>query len=157
MRRARAFRTFPLARAFVAAFVGARGRAARGRAMAPRDRWRRRRFTRVALALVLCVALASSGGASDAANASVEDIAALPAETNTSDGAPVRQIKFGERVAVDDLIGPVVINADCTTSYIENWGEMTTRERETTRRRLGARNRERHAECARRDRAGELR
>jgi hypothetical protein len=111
----------------------------------------------IAFAAVLFVALAASVVASDAASGTVEDVAALPAETNTSDGAPVRRIKFGERVAVDDLIGPVVINADCTTSYIENWGELTVRERETTRRRLGARNRERHAECARRDRAGELR
>ena len=80
---------------------------------------------------------------------------ALPAET-LDDGAPVRRIKFGERVQVDDVIGPVVINADCTTSYIENWKEMTTRERETTRRRLGERNRERHAECARKHENGEL-
>ena len=50
-------------------------------------------------------------------------------------------------LAVDDLIGPVVINHDCTTKYIENWREMTEREREATRRRLGARNRERHAAC----------
>ena len=70
---------------------------------------------------------------------------ALPPRGDDDD--VVTRIRFGEKVAVDDLIGPVVINHDCTTKYIENWREMTEREREATRRRLGARNRERHAAC----------
>ena len=72
-------------------------------------------------------------------------VAARP--TRGDDDDVVTRIRFGEKVAVDDLIGPVVINHDCTTKYIENWREMTEREREATRRRLGARNRERHAAC----------
>lgn len=76
-------------------------------------------------------------------------------DDGADDGMPVRQIKFGEKIRLDEF-GPVVINADCTTSHIENWGEMTTRERATTFRRIGARNRERQAECRRKERAGEL-
>jgi len=75
-------------------------------------------------------------------------VGALPSET--SGDAPVKRIKFGEKVPVDDVIGPVVINRDCTTSYVENWAELTRGEKETTRRRLGARNRQRHEACRRR-------
>lgn len=86
-----------------------------------------------------------------------EETLVLPPRDDTDDGSGprVRQIKFGEKVAVDD-IGPVVINHDCTTSYIENWDGMTEREQEATRRRLGERNRARHAECKRKERDGEL-
>lgn len=56
-------------------------------------------------------------------------------------------IRFGEKVVVDDLIGFVVINYDCMMKYIENWREMTEREREATRRRLGVWNREWYVVC----------
>jgi hypothetical protein len=86
-----------------------------------------------------------------------EETLVLPPRDDVDDssGPRVRQIKFGEKVAVDD-IGPVVINHDCTTSYIENWDTMSEREQAATRRRLGERNRVRHAECKRKERDGEL-
>ena len=90
------------------------------------------------------------------AERSREEPVPLPTrDDGADDGVPVRQIKFGEKIRLDEF-GPVVINADCTTSHIENWGELTTRERATTFRRIGARNRERQAECLRKERDGEL-
>jgi hypothetical protein len=109
----------------------------------------------VVFALAWVVSLVVGAGAVD--NGRRHDdapVGALPSDT--SGDAPVKRIKFGEKVAVDDVIGPVVINRDCTTSYIENWAELTREEKETTRRRLGARNRERHAACARAHGDGEL-
>jgi hypothetical protein len=84
-----------------------------------------------------------------------EVIRVLPPRDAEDSDSTVRQIKFGERVVIDDF-GPAVINSDCSASYIENWSTLTEHERETTRRRIGARNRERYAECRRRESDGEL-
>ena len=40
-------------------------------------------------------------------------------------------------------MGPVIINLDGTTRRIENWGEMTEKEKEVTWRRISKRNEER--------------
>ena len=105
--------------------------------------------------LVADVVAASDG---DAERSRAEPVPLPTRDDGADDGVPVRQIKFGEKIRLDEF-GPVVINADCTTSHIENWGELTMRERATTFRRIGARNRERRAECevqARKGRDGEL-
>ena len=102
--------------------------------------------------LVADVVAASDG---DAERSRDEPVPLPTRDDGADDGVPVRQIKFGEKIRLDEF-GPVVINADCTTSHIENWGELTTRERATTFRRIGARNRERQAECQRKERDGEL-
>ena len=115
---------------------------------------RRRRASSWRFVIALCaIVVASSarvGRASESPDAFDGErdgaVDALPTRGDDDDDV-VTRIKFGEKVAVDDLIGPVVINHDCTTKYIENWREMTERERDATRRRLGARNRERHAAC----------
>jgi len=110
-------------------------------------RWTRTRLC-VVFALACVVSLVVGARAVDDGRGHDDaPVGALPSDA--SGDAPVKRIEFGEKVAVDDVIGPVVINRDCTTSYIENWAEMTREEKETTRRRLGARNRERHAACAR--------
>ena len=118
----------------------------------------KRRLGALALLVVVVVVFAACLSLCARAEERVdEETLVLPPRDDTDDGSGprVRQIKFGEKVAVDD-IGPVVINHDCTTSYIENWGAMTEREQEATRRRLGERNRARHAECKRKERDGEL-
>ena len=107
------------------------------------------------LALTCLVADVVAVSDRDAERSSEEPVPLPTRDDGADDGVPVRQIKFGEKIRLDEF-GPVVINADCTTSHIENWGELTTRERATTFRRIGARNRERQAECLRKERDGEL-
>jgi|TARA_B110000003_G_scaffold117106_1_gene119647 hypothetical protein len=137
-----------------AADRGARRRRGRQRRRARRAMtMRRHRASRWRFGIALCAVVvarsARVGRASESLDAFDGErdgaVDALP--TRGDDDDVVTRIRFGEKVAVDDLIGPVVINHDCTTKYIENWREMTEREREATRRRLGARNRERHAAC----------
>ena len=62
------------------------------------------------------------------------------------DVGPVRQIRFGEKVALDDL-GPIIVNEDCTMRRIENWREMTERERRGTQKRIAERNALRLGNC----------
>ena len=107
------------------------------------------------LALTCLVADVVAVSDRDAERSREEPVPLPTRDDGADDGVPVRQIKFGEKIRLDEF-GPVVINADCTTSHIENWGELTTRERATTFRRIGARNRERQAECLRKERDGEL-
>lgn len=107
------------------------------------------------LALTCLVADVVAVSDGDAERSREEPVPLPTRDDGADDGVPVRQIKFGEKIRLDEF-GPVVINADCTTSHIENWGELTTRERATTFRRIGARNRERQAECLRKERDGEL-
>jgi hypothetical protein len=106
--------------------------------------------THVVYAVLVVLVLAARAFASSEAEEQ-----ALPLPPRTDSSQKVRQIKFGEKVRVDDF-GPVIINADCSTSYIENWDSLTQSERETSYRRIGARNRERHAECQRAEREREL-
>ena len=59
---------------------------------------------------------------------------------NDDDNIPIRQIKFGETVKLEEL-GPVIVQSDCTLRRIENWHKLTEGEREATMRRIGGRNR----------------
>ena len=67
--------------------------------------------------LVADVVAASDG---DAERSRAEPVPLPTRDDGADDGVPVRQIKFGEKIRLDEF-GPVVINADCTTSHIENW------------------------------------
>jgi len=116
--------------------------------------WRFRAFV-FALAMVIVAASCAVVVAANEDDGPVEALPPREAATEDRDEQPVRRIKFGEKVRVDNF-GPVIINADCTTSYIENWETLSTRERAATYRRIGARNRERHAECKRREERDEL-
>ena len=62
------------------------------------------------------------------------------------DSGPTRQLRFGEKVALDD-IGPIIVNEDCTMRRIENWREMTERERRGTQKRIAERNALRLGNC----------
>jgi len=77
-------------------------------------------------------------------------IPSLPDESNRDDGGddnvPIRQIKFGETVKLDEL-GPVIVQSDCTLKRIENWHKLTEGEREATMRRIGGRNQVRLDKC----------
>lgn len=63
----------------------------------------------------------------------------MPADPN-DDSIPTLQ--FGETLRFEEL-GPIILNTDGTTRRIENWNEMTDREREVTWRRIKKRNEER--------------
>ena len=70
---------------------------------------------------------------------------ALPPALDGDGGSAARTLSVGgEGVALDHL-GPMVVNKDGTLSQIANWGAMSEREQEVTRRRIGKRNRERLA------------
>ena len=80
----------------------------------------------------------------------MEEEAVPVLEPSGADGAddsgPTRQLRFGEKVALDDL-GPIIVNEDCTMRRIENWREMTERERRGTQKRIAERNALRLGNC----------
>ena len=73
-------------------------------------------------------------------------IPSLSDESNDDDNIPIRQIKFGETVKLDEL-GPVIVQSDCTLRRIDNWHKLTEGEREATMRRIGGRNQVRLNKC----------
>ena len=73
-------------------------------------------------------------------------IPSLSDESNVDDNIPIRQIKFGETVKLEEL-GPVIVQSDCTLRRIDNWHKLTEGEREATMRRIGGRNQVRLNKC----------
>ena len=73
-------------------------------------------------------------------------IPSLSDESNDDDNIPIRQIKFGETVKLEEL-GPVIVQSDCTLRRIDNWHKLTEGEREATMRRIGGRNKVRLNKC----------
>ena len=73
-------------------------------------------------------------------------IPSLSDERNDDDNIPIRQIKFGETVKLEEL-GPVIVQSDCTLRRIDNWHKLTEGEREATMRRIGGRNQVRLNKC----------
>ena len=73
-------------------------------------------------------------------------IPSLSDERNDDDNIPIRQIKFGETVKLEEL-GPVIVQSDCTLRRIDNWHKLTEGEREATKRRIGGRNQVRLNKC----------
>ena len=73
-------------------------------------------------------------------------IPSLSDESNDDDNIPIRQIKFGETVKLEEL-GPVIVQSDCTLRRIDNWHKLTEGEREATMRRIGGRNQARLNKC----------
>lgn len=51
-------------------------------------------------------------------------------------------IRLGETIRLEEM-GPIILNTDGTTRRIENWDNLTEREREVTWRRISKRNEER--------------
>lgn len=83
----------------------------------------------------LAFASAPSSGDTDGG----KEIPQLPASDPDAD---IPTIKLGESIKLDGM-GPVIINTDGTTRRIDNWNEMTDREKEVTFRRISKRNEER--------------
>ena len=73
-------------------------------------------------------------------------IPSLSDESNDDDNIPIRQIKFGETVKLEEL-GPVIVQSDCTLRRIDNWHKLTEGEREATMRRIGGRDQVRLNKC----------
>jgi len=124
--------------------------------MVERGRWRRRSgarwlhfvFVVLQFGLLLRLGVTTCKGAETINDDNV--IPSLPDEINRDDGGddgvPIRQIKFGETVKLDEL-GPVIVQSDCTLKRIENWHKLTEGEREATMRRIGGRNQVRLDKC----------
>lgn len=66
----------------------------------------------------------------------------IPLLPESDPNADIPTLKLGEAMRFEEL-GPVIINLDGTTRRIDNWNEMTVREREVTWRRISKRNEER--------------
>lgn len=75
---------------------------------------------------------------------------------DTEAGERVRQIKFGDKVKLDD-IGPIIVNDDCSMRRIANWETLTQREKNGAQRRVAARNKRRLDHCRRLEQEGKLR
>ena len=104
-----------------------------------------RHALRVAVLVAVLLLALLAGGAASASGKDEErrgeDDEPIPAlepvcsSGSNDDVGPVRQIKFGDTVALDDL-GPIIVNDDCTMRRIENWPRMTDRERRGTQKRV---------------------
>jgi hypothetical protein len=69
---------------------------------------------------------------------------ALPAPDATSlDETSPTQLTLGQRVSLEQELGPLVVNADGTVGRIANWHQMTEKEKANVLRVLGKRNKER--------------
>jgi hypothetical protein len=68
-----------------------------------------------------------------------QEIPQLPASDSNAD---IPTIKLGETIKLAGM-GPVIINTDGTTRRIDNWNELTDKEKEVTFRRISKRNEER--------------
>lgn len=89
-------------------------------------------------------------------DASVGGESPPPLALDASDGAPgVRRLRFGEKVALDEL-GPVLVNTDCSLRRIANWHEKLPHEKEATQRRVAKRNAARLEVCRKLEAEGRL-
>ncbi len=86
----------------------------------------------------------NSVAASSATSDSDSTILALPApNVMQAEGDSAMQLTLGQRVSLEEELGPLVVNADGTVARISNWKQMTERERSNVLRVLGKRNKER--------------
>mmetsp|Transcript_4980 Transcript_4980/g.7812 ORF Transcript_4980/g.7812 Transcript_4980/m.7812 type:complete len:143 (+) Transcript_4980:187-615(+) len=69
----------------------------------------------------------------------VKEVPLLPESDPNKD---IPTIKLGETIKFEEM-GPVIINLDGSTRRIDNWDEMTDKEREVAWRRISKRNEER--------------
>jgi hypothetical protein len=60
-----------------------------------------------------------------------------------AEGDSAMQLTLGQRVSLEEELGPLVVNSDGTVARISNWKQMTDRERGNVLRVLGKRNKER--------------
>ena len=123
--------------------------------MVERGRWRRRSGARarrwlqfVFVVLQFGLMLPQLGVTTCEGAETINDDNVIPSlpDDGGDDGVPIRQIKFGETVKLDEL-GPVIVQSDCTLKRIENWQKLTEGEREATMRRIGGRNQKRLDKC----------
>lgn len=68
--------------------------------------------------------------------------AELPQLPESDPEKDIPTIKLGETISFESM-GPVIINPDGTTRRINNWDQLTSREKEVTWRRISKRNEER--------------
>ena len=82
--------------------------------------------------------------AGEAISVSGPPMLALPAPNEAqAEGDSATQLTLGQRVSLQEELGPLVVNADGTVARIANWKQMTDRERSNVLRVLGKRNKER--------------
>ena len=95
-----------------------------------------------------------SDGADDAAGGiPVLEPGGVGDDDNGGGGGPRRRVRFGERVALEEL-GPIIVNDDCTMRRISNWDALSARERRGVSARVVERNAARLARCREADAAG---
>ena len=83
---------------------------------------------------------AKSEEAVHADNEELPELPQLPMADPDDESIPT--LKFGETLRFEDL-GPIIINSDGTTRRIENWNELSDKEKEVSWRRISKRNEER--------------
>jgi hypothetical protein len=66
----------------------------------------------------------------------------IPQLSESAPDSNLPRIKLGETIRFEEM-GPVIINVDGTTRVIENWDDLTEREKEVTWRRISKRNEKR--------------
>ncbi|KAG7346601.1 hypothetical protein IV203_005670 [Nitzschia inconspicua] len=96
-------------------------------------------FVLLVLSWITIMADITTKTAADALAA--DDIPRLPPpDPNASKDIPT--IKLGETIRFEEW-GPIILNTDGTTRRIDNWDQLTEKEKEVTWRRISKRNEER--------------
>ena len=86
----------------------------------------------------------ASAAAGPSSGDSCPPMLALPAPASMqAEGDSAMQLTLGQRVSLEEELGPLVVNSDGTVARISNWKQMTDRERGNVLRVLGKRNKER--------------
>ena len=87
----------------------------------------------------------ASGATAPAGESGLPQQLALPApdELKGEGSGSAVQLTLGQRVSLQDELGPLVVNSDGSVARIANWQQMTEGERSSVMRVLGKRNRER--------------
>jgi len=68
-----------------------------------------------------------------------EDAELLPQLPAADPNADIPKIKLGETIRFEEY-GPIILNTDGTARRIDNWNELTDKEKEVTWRRISKRN-----------------
>jgi hypothetical protein len=117
-------------------------------------------LTLVAATARVVVASSSSPPSSPPSDAADDAAGGIPVlepggvgDDDDGGGGPRRRVRFGERVALEEL-GPIIVNDDCTMRRISNWDALSARERRGVSARVVERNAARLARCREADAAG---
>lgn len=94
------------------------------------------------LLLTVIMATSSTDSQADALASAGNTVPDLPQLPPPDPDSKLPTIRLGETIRFEEM-GPIILNTDGTTRRIENWDNLTEKEKEVTWRRISKRNEER--------------